>query len=40
VGLRRVLAAILVFAGVKMMFFPGGPVPPETPAAVETTPPE
>jgi len=40
VGLRRVLAVILVFAGVKMMFFPGGPAPPETPAAVDTTSPE
>ena len=35
VGLRRVLAAILVFVGVKMMFFPGRPAPPETPPAVE-----
>jgi uncharacterized membrane protein YfcA len=35
VGLRRVLAAILLFAGVKMMFFPGRPAPPEPPPAVE-----
>jgi uncharacterized membrane protein YfcA len=39
VGLRRVLAAILLFAGVKMMFFPGQPAPPETPPAVDTEPP-
>jgi uncharacterized membrane protein YfcA len=39
VGLRRVLAIILVFAGVKMMFFPGRPAPAETPPAVETQPP-
>jgi uncharacterized membrane protein YfcA len=35
VGLRRVLAAILVFAGLKMMLFPGGTAPAETPPAVE-----
>ncbi|MHC4350718.1 MAG: sulfite exporter TauE/SafE family protein [Planctomycetota bacterium] len=36
VGLRRVLAAILVFASAKMMLFPGDPTPPETPPVVET----
>jgi uncharacterized membrane protein YfcA len=35
VGLRRVLAAILLFAGGKMMLFPDGSAPPETPPAVE-----
>ncbi|MHC4318561.1 MAG: sulfite exporter TauE/SafE family protein [Planctomycetota bacterium] len=35
VGMRRVLAAILLFAGVKMMFFPGGTAPSEAPPAVE-----
>jgi uncharacterized membrane protein YfcA len=38
VGLRRVLAVILLFAGGKMMLFPGNSTPPETPAAVETPP--
>ncbi|MHC4769924.1 MAG: sulfite exporter TauE/SafE family protein [Planctomycetota bacterium] len=36
VGLRRVLAAILVFAGVKMMLFPGSAVPAESPPVIET----
>jgi uncharacterized membrane protein YfcA len=36
VGLRRVLAAILVFAGLKMMLFPGGAAPRETPPVAET----
>jgi uncharacterized membrane protein YfcA len=35
VGLRRVLAAILLFASLKMMFFPGGSAPPEPPSPTE-----
>jgi uncharacterized membrane protein YfcA len=38
-GLRRVLAAILLFAGVKMVLFPGGRAPAETPPAIEARPP-
>jgi uncharacterized membrane protein YfcA len=40
VGLRRVLAIILFFASVKMLFFSGPPAPPESPPAVEAPQPE
>ncbi|MHC4217240.1 MAG: sulfite exporter TauE/SafE family protein [Planctomycetota bacterium] len=39
VGMRRVLAVILVFAGLKMMFVTGQPAPPESPPAAERQPP-